>query len=85
MKSITLYCHAKFAAAAALAVAILASPTASQTSSTEGRSTSSKTELRAGIAWYGVLQDGMAEARRTGRPIMYLTATPQCNGVPGMW
>lgn len=38
-----------------------------------------------GIAWYGVLQDGLAEARRTGKPILLITAAAQCGGVPGMW
>jgi hypothetical protein len=38
-----------------------------------------------GIAWYGVLQDGLDEAKKTGRPILFVTAAPQCSGVPGMW
>jgi hypothetical protein len=38
-----------------------------------------------GIAWYGVLTEGLAEAKRTGKPILFITAAPQCNGVPGMW
>ncbi|MEM7697382.1 MAG: hypothetical protein AAF236_03150 [Verrucomicrobiota bacterium] len=38
-----------------------------------------------GIAWYGVLEDGLAEAEETGRPIFFITAAPQCGGVPGMW
>ncbi len=37
------------------------------------------------IAWYGVLEDGLAEAKRTGKPIMLLSAAPQCAGVSGMW
>lgn len=41
--------------------------------------------IPAGIVWYGVLADGMAEARATGKPIMLLSAVPQCAGVPGMW
>ena len=42
-------------------------------------------ELVSGIAWFGVLKDGLKEAKRTGKPILFLTAAPQCNGVPGMW
>lgn len=38
-----------------------------------------------GIAWYGVLKDGLAEAARTGKPILLITAAAQCGGVPGMW
>ena len=38
-----------------------------------------------GIAWYGVLKDGLAEAKRTGKPILFITAAAQCGGVPGMW
>lgn len=38
-----------------------------------------------GIAWYGVLEDAKAEAKRTGRPILLMSAAPQCQGVPGMW
>ena len=38
-----------------------------------------------GIAWYGVLQDGLAEAERTGKPILFITAAAQCGGIPGMW
>jgi len=38
-----------------------------------------------GIAWYGVLADARAEAARTGRPILFMSAAPMCTGVPGMW
>jgi hypothetical protein len=38
-----------------------------------------------GIAWFGVLEDGLKEAERTGKPIFFVTAAPQCGGVPGMW
>lgn len=38
-----------------------------------------------GIAWFGSWDAGLAEARRTGRPILIMSATPQCHGVPGMW
>ena len=37
------------------------------------------------IAWYSVLEDGLAEAKRSGKPIMFLTAAPQCASIPGMW
>lgn len=38
-----------------------------------------------GIAWYGTWSQGRAEAERTGRPILLMSAAPQCHGVPGMW
>ena len=38
-----------------------------------------------GIQWFTRLKDGLAEARRTGKPILYLSAAPSCGGVPGVW
>jgi hypothetical protein len=37
------------------------------------------------IAWYGQLADGLAEAQRSGRPILLVSGAPQCHGVPGVW
>ena len=37
------------------------------------------------IAWYGTLKDGLAEAKRSGRPILFVSAAPQCLGVSGIW
>lgn len=37
------------------------------------------------IAWFGTLEAGRAEAARTGRPILFLSAAPLCSGVPGVW
>lgn len=37
------------------------------------------------VAWFGTWQQGLAEAKRTGRPILLMAATPQCHGVPGVW
>ncbi|MEE3370830.1 MAG: hypothetical protein VX346_15940 [Planctomycetota bacterium] len=50
-----------------------------------GGSVPSSKELVSGIAWYGVLTEGFAEAKRTGKPILFITAAAQCRGVPGMW
>ena len=33
------------------------------------------------IAWYG----NLAEARRSGRPILLVSGAPACLGVPGVW
>jgi hypothetical protein len=37
------------------------------------------------IAWFSTLEDGLAEARRTGKPIFFLSAAPHCAGVSGIW
>jgi len=42
-------------------------------------------EPTARIAWYGQLAVGLAEAQRTGRPILLVSGAPQCHGVPGVW
>jgi len=39
----------------------------------------------AGIAWFGVIADARAEAKRTRKPILLQSAAPACTGVPGMW
>ena len=53
--------------------------------SSYGGSVPASRKVVSGIAWYGVLKDGLAEAKRTGKPILLVTAAAQCNGVPGMW
>ena len=37
------------------------------------------------IAWYATLARGLAEAKRTGKPILFVSAAPHCAGVSGMW
>ena len=37
------------------------------------------------IAWFGTLKSGLAEAERTNKPILLISAAPQCVGVPGIW
>ena len=37
------------------------------------------------IAWFGTWQGGLAEARRTRRPILLVSAAPQCHSVTGIW
>lgn len=37
------------------------------------------------IQWFATLDRGLAEARRTGKPILFASAAPHCAGVPGMW
>ena len=38
-----------------------------------------------GIAWYTTWETGQAEAKRSGRPIMFVAAATQCNGIPGVF
>jgi len=37
------------------------------------------------IAWHGTWKGGLAEAQRTGKPILLVSAVPQCHSVPGVW
>ena len=48
----------------------------------QGAPAESKTEK---IAWHGTWKGGLAEAKRTGKPIMLVSAVPQCHSVPGVW
>lgn len=38
-----------------------------------------------GIAWYTTWETAQAEAKRSGRPIMFVAAATQCNGVSGVF
>ena len=38
-----------------------------------------------GIAWYTTWESGREEAKRSGRPIMFVAAATQCNGIPGVF
>jgi hypothetical protein len=38
-----------------------------------------------GIAWYTTWESGLAEAKRSGRPIMFVAAATQCHGVSGVF
>lgn len=38
-----------------------------------------------GIQWFTQVEQGLAEAKRTGRPIFLMSAAPQCAEVPGNW
>jgi hypothetical protein len=39
----------------------------------------------AGVAWWGTWEGARAEASRSVKPILLLSAAPQCHGVPGIW
>ena len=38
-----------------------------------------------GIGWIPTWKQGIAEARRTNKPILLLSAAPACGGVSGLW
>jgi hypothetical protein len=38
-----------------------------------------------GIAWFTSLDSGLKEAKRSGLPILLVSAAPHCAGVPGIW
>ena len=77
-----------FASAIALA-GVCAQPVNAQlappTGSSYGGSIPNSKKVVSGITWYGVLQDGLDEAKRTGKPILFITAAAQCGSLPGMW
>jgi len=37
------------------------------------------------IGWIPTWQQGLAEARQTGKPILLMAGAPACGGVPGIW
>ncbi len=50
-----------------------------------GGAAKQSTDMTPQIAWFGVLKEGLAEAKQTGKPILLVSAACQCAGVPGMW
>ena len=38
-----------------------------------------------GISWFGTWDGALAEAKRTRRPILLMSAVPTCHHVPGVW
>ena len=39
----------------------------------------------AGIAWYPILEDGLAEAKRSNKPIFFMAVASQCGGISGVF
>lgn len=39
----------------------------------------------AGIAWYTTWETGLAEAKRSNRPIFFMSAATTCSGIPGVF
>jgi hypothetical protein len=38
-----------------------------------------------GIVWYPILDDGLAEAKRTGKPILFMSVSSSCGGISGVF
>lgn len=38
-----------------------------------------------GIQWFGTLEGGLNEAKRTGKPILLMSGAPQCRTISGLW
>jgi hypothetical protein len=38
-----------------------------------------------GIQWFATWEQGAAEAKRTGRPILLVAAAPHCHEISGLW
>lgn len=71
--------------AALLLSAALAAPAAAQAVPTATPAAPHAAAVPAGVNWFTDLRAGLAEAKRTGRPVMLLAATPSCGGIPGTW
>ncbi|MDB2686651.1 hypothetical protein N9Y42_05520 [Mariniblastus sp.] len=39
----------------------------------------------AGVAWYTTWKTGLAEAKRSNRPIFFMSAATTCSGIPGVF
>ena len=75
---------------AAILAALLAAPFSAQgrregSRERGGRNVPLEGTTEPAIAWYGVLEDARREAARTGKPILLMSGSPACSGVPGMW
>ena len=44
-----------------------------------------ETTSKSKIQWFGNWKQGLAEAKRTGRPILLTSAAPKCRGISGLW
>lgn len=44
-----------------------------------------KAQPAGGIQWFATLERGLVEARRTNKPVLFLSAAPHCGGISGIW
>jgi hypothetical protein len=50
-----------------------------------GRAAEYQNETGGRIAWFGTWKEGVAEAKRSHRPILLIAAAPHCHNVSGIW
>ena len=43
------------------------------------------TNVEERIAWFGTLERALAAAKRTKRPILFISGAPHCQFIPGVW
>ena len=69
------------------ALAFALTPTVSTFADDDARmgKSAKRPSAKAAIAWFGTWKQGVAEAKRTNRPILLISAAPQCHGVSGIW
>ncbi len=65
--------------------AVLSTTLSAQPPRTERPRKQSANSSPAGIAWYGAWKPGLAEAKKSGRPILLIAAAPHCHGISGIW
>jgi len=39
----------------------------------------------AGVVWYPILEEGIAEAKRSNKPIFFMAVASQCHGISGVF
>ena len=68
-----------------LALAGLASPLVARGPSPRDITSSPQEMGSSGIVWYAKWADALAEAQRSQRPIFFMVAAAQCNGISGVF
>lgn len=75
-----------FAAALTISTAVLSAAAHAQGGPRPSDLGASKLNIgEPGIAWYTTWETARAEAKRSGRPIMFVAAATQCHGVSGVF
>jgi len=76
-------------AAFALVVSLVAAVRADDGAATAAPKPAPRADAKAaaggGIQWFATWEQGAAEAKRTGRPILLVAAAPHCHDISGLW
>jgi len=67
---------------AGLITLVFAPPVRAQRANPDTKIEAPKSER---IAWFGTLKSARAEAARSQRPLLVISARPACRGVSGFW